>query len=246
MTQDMEVNLSLVEDIIQQFVSKYELDDSVLGFFVIGSAANGTMDEHSDIDILCVTNTRPELSRESYTKSGIPIEVLYNSESELTEYINEEFGSVYRTISHMIHSGKLKLDKFGKLADIAALAQKAIASATVLTDEQSMMIRYSIADFYSDAKRAHNANNQAEFLLYSDKLINNAVEASLRLTNGYFLSVRQLMPALAKSDAELHEMIQVFFKTAFKEQLSALNSIAEYGYSKLGGRLPDDWHITNR
>lgn len=236
-----------VDNYLNRLSKEYAADTNVLGFFVIGSAANGTMDEHSDIDIYCVLQTAGKISREAYIDetSGIPIEVLYNTQTELMAFMSEELHSVHRTIAHMVSSGRIILDKTGDLRALTANAKTIIASETDLSDDQSLMIRYSIEDFLSDAKREHQAKNRAEFMLYAEKLLNNAIEASLRLHNGYFLPPRQLMHELSVIDQGLYAAIKVFFAADFADQLLALTLIADYSLKGLGGSLPKYWHLVS-
>lgn len=230
---------------VTRIADRYTTNPNTLGILLIGSAANNSMDNRSDVDLLCVTKTGGNLDRESFvdTDSGLPFEILFNTMDELHEYLDEENGAVYRTIAHMISTGKPIYNPDNQLGDLMAKAKKVIDSPTKTTENQSIMIRYSIEDFLSDARREFENQNMATFMMYSEKLIANVVEATLRKQNGYFRPPGQLMDYLKTHDSDLGNLLQTFYSCNNDDKLKILESIAEHGLRQLGGKLPGDWRL---
>ena len=228
--------------VIENVVARYANDTNILGIFLIGSAASNSMDNYSDIDLLCVTKTTDCLSRESFidTNSNLPFEILFNTIDGLQEFLREENGSVYRTIAHMIDTGKPIYNPGDRLNELMTEAKCIIASPTKMTKNQSIMIRYSIEDFLSDARREYEEHNTATFMLYSEKLVSNVIESSLRKTNGYFRPPRQLMEYLNVHDVELEMLLREFYAD---NKLETLEKIAAHGLRLIGGKLSSEWRL---
>ncbi len=226
-------------------VNRLKNDDNTIGVLLFGSAAHASLDEFSDVDMYCITKAVPHLSRESLydAVANVTIEILYGGIDELGQYIEQERRSVYRTVSSILASGKMLYAADDTIARLIKDADLTINSRTELTEIQSIMIRYSLEDFYSDAQREHLAGRHVEFLMYADKLIQNALEASLRFNGGYFEPPRKLMSRIQKTDKELYELISQYAVANFEDQLSELQKISEYATSLLGGSLPKAWDI---
>jgi len=234
-------------EVAKKIADNYATSTNTLGILLIGSAASDSMDDRSDVDLLCVTKTSDSLSRESFVDagSGLPFEILFNTAGELHEYLCEENGSVYRTIAHMISTGKPIYNPDDQLDELMAKAEKVIASSVKTTENQSIMIRYSIEDFLSDAQREFEKHNMVTFMMYGERLIANVTEAVLRKNNGYFRPPGQLMDYLKTHDSDLDDLLQVFYycNNDDNTKLMTLESIAEHGLRQLGGGLSSEWQL---
>jgi len=232
-------------EVAKKIADNYATSTNTLGILLIGSAASNSMDDYSDVDLLCVTKTSDGLSRESFVDadSGLPFEILFNAMDELHEYLDEENGSVYRTIAHMISTGKPIYNPGGQLDELMAKVEKVITSPTKTMKNQSIMIRYSIEDFLSDARREFEKQNAATFMMYSEKLIANVIEAVLRKHDGYFRPPGQLMNYLKTHDSDLEDLLLAFYSGDNDNKLKMLESIAEHGLRQLGGKLPSEWQM---
>ncbi len=226
-------------------VNRLKDDRNTIGILLFGSAANGGFDELSDIDIYCVTKESAGLARETLrdAESNLTVEVLYGVIDDLSRQIKQEQNSVYRTVSSILASGKVLYaadDSVDKLIEQAVTTLRSPAS---LTPTQSIMIRYSLDDFYTDAIREHKLGHRAEFSMYADKLIQNAIEASFRVNGGYFEPPKKLLANLKKTDEKLHELLNQYYASDFKDQLDELKTIRDYVLSLLGGPVPQDWNV---
>ncbi len=226
-------------------VDRLKDDNNTVGVLLFGSAANGAFDEFSDIDLYCITTTKPNLSRESSydTKTNRTIEVLYGSINELNKCIEQERSSVYRTVSSILSSGKILYALDDRVTTLIHNATETCNSPAELTKTQSTMIRYSLDDFYSDAEREHSLGHHMQFLMYADKLIQNAIEVSLRTHGGYFESPKKMLPKLQETDGALYQLLNKYAETDFDNQLDTLREIQQYALSLLGGALPKEWNV---
>jgi predicted nucleotidyltransferase len=226
-------------------VNRLKDDKNTIGVILFGSAVNGHFDDFSDIDLYCITSEKPRLSRESLydAESNRSVEVLYCAADELNKYIEQEKQSVYRTVSSMLANGKVLYVSDDRVTTLMQLAAETCKSQTELTENQSTMIRYSLDDFYSDAQREHSLGHRMQFLMYADKLIQNAIEASLRVNGGYFESPKRLLPQLQTTDPKLYKLINSYAEADFGKQLDSLKAVQEYALSILGGALPKDWNV---
>ena len=197
----MDISQSSVDRVVEHFISKFSSDTNVVGMYLIGSAATGTMDQRSDIDLIVVTKEPTALSREQFIdESGLPVEVLINTGDELKSYIKEEGGSLYRNVSTMLADAKILHDPTDTLADFVASATKTLASKSILSEADQLMHRYSITDFLSDAEREYEAGNTLAAALVAELLVRNAIEAILALSGSYYLPPRRMVTRLRGLD----------------------------------------------
>jgi len=240
----MDISKPTVDLVVERLVARYSSDANVIGLFLIGSAATGTMDQRSDIDLIVVTKEPAPLSREEFTdESGLPVEVLLNTADELNSYIKDEDGSLYRNVSTMLADAKILHDPTDTLAEFLVLVTKTLASKTILSEADKLMHRYSLTDFLSDAEREVESGNTLAAALVAELLVRNAVEAILALSGSYYLPPRRLVTRLRKLDPEFADKLEVYHAVAPAQRLEALTAFTSHTLARLGGPLPESWTL---
>lgn len=240
----MDISQPTVDRVVERLIARYSSDTHVIGMFLIGSAATGTMDQRSDIDIIVVTKAPAPHSREEFTdESGLPVEVLFNTTDELSSYMKKEAGSLYRNVSTMLGDAKILHDPAEALTGYLTTAAETLASKTTLSAADKLMHRYSLTDFLSDAEREAEAGNTLAAALVADLLIRNAIDAILALSGSYYLPPRRLAARLRVLDPEFTDKLEAYHVAAAPERHAALASLAGVALARLGGPLPKSWKL---
>lgn len=241
----MSISKRTIDNAIERTVARYSSDSNVIGIFLIGSAATDTMDESSDIDFIVVTNVASGNSRDQFVdESGIAIEVLFNTESALEGYLRNDATSLYRNTSIMLSVAKIVHDPAKSLQKFIDQAATSLMTKSIMSDADSLMHRYSIIDFMSDAKREFDKGNTLASALVSEFLIRNATEAIIRHYGSYFVAPSKLAEHLNILDPRFTVLLAAYYESPPQLRINSLSEIASYTLTQLGGRLPESWSLT--
>lgn len=236
---------TMVDQISKTILDKYKGNRDVVGIFIIGSAAQNTFDEYSDIDFFIILEKTNGLSRENFlSRENINVETLFNTVAEVQEYLHKERTSLYRNTSHMLARGKLLYSSSNVAKQLQLKAQDNLKQKTTHSDSEVVMNKYSINDFLEDVRRDTRNNDIIAFHQDSSYLIQNCIELVLRFNGSYNLKPKSMPEVLAGIDKYFVDILINFYQAQnLHEKLKLLEQISEHVVTVCGGKLPSNWSL---
>ena len=225
-------------------ISLYKNNKNVLGIFLFGSAARNKFDKHSDIDFFIVLSKKSKFSRVNFVKNKVRVDIIFNTEKEAYQYLKNDKNSMSRITSHMLAYGKILFDTKNTLKKLQKLSINNLKSKTKHCDDDILMHKYSIDDFWEETKRDIEKKDFFAFGLDSQLLIKNIIELFLRMNKQFSRRPDETGRLIYKIDKKFFNLINSFYKTgSIEKRMRALAVLVKYIYQKSGGVLPSSWRI---
>lgn len=233
---------NIIQEICNDIVEQYKQDQNILGIMLFGSAAQNKFDQYSDVDIYILLNKKGELSRNNFVKDKVRVDIIFNTAGEANSYLKEEKGSIRRVTSHMLAYGKILFQREGALKKAQFIAQRNLTLKTKYKDEEVLMHKYSIDDFWSEVQRDIKNKDYLAFGLDSYLLVTNIIELFLNLNGEFLQQPNEMTKLLERLDKKLADLIENFYiENDIQKKKTILAGLVEYTYEKSGGPLPDSW-----
>lgn len=234
----------IIQKICDEIVTQYKPDKNVLGVALFGSVARGKFDQYSDIDVYIILEKKIGYSRESFTRDGIVVDIILDTIDEVSSYLKEDYKNVSRNTSHMLAHAKILYQIDNKFEAIIKKAEQNLKSRTKFSDDEILMHKYSIDDFWGDIQRNYETNNNMAFELNSHLLLGNIIELFLKI-NGYFLiQPNEMAKFIIEKDKTFGSYLDKYYNSeSLKSKLEIIPKIIDYIYSISGGPLPNTWRI---
>lgn len=235
----------IITNLSRQVISKYAKSRNVLGIFLIGSAAQGTFDRYSDVDFFIVLKKQGGAKQEKITaKTGIAIELLFNTSEEVKQYLQREKLNIRRNVSHMLATGMILYQSSPFIRKLQNAAKKNIESKTKYSKGEIMMHKYSLEDFLEDARRDVSCKNTIAFYLDSCFFIQNAIDLLLKLNGNFYRKPKEMKTLLQHIDSNFLRLLQNFYAVkSLKAKLKTLERISQLITKRSGGALPSRWTL---
>jgi predicted nucleotidyltransferase len=110
---------------LNKFLEEWKDRKEVIGISVCGSYITGNPSKHSDIDInIVLKNNCNWRERGNKIVDGVLMEYFANPSWKIEEYMKEDEQDRRRVDAHMFATGRIILDKRGKMKKLKALGQK--------------------------------------------------------------------------------------------------------------------------
>lgn len=234
----------LIKQICNDILRKYQQDKNILGVMLFGSAVRDKFDQHSDIDIFVLLNKKGRFSRFNFIKNGTRVDIMLDTKKEAQKYLKEDKHSFRRITSYMLAHGKIIFQRNNNLSKVQNIARKNLKLRTKYNNEEILMHKYSIDDFWGEVQRDIRNKDYLAFGIDSYLLINNIIELIIKLHGEFSRQPNEMTELLNKIDKGLSSQIQKFYtvqKIQDKERILA--DLVKYVYKKSGGGLSSRWTI---
>ncbi len=233
----------IIQKIYKEVVNKYKNNKNVLGVVLFGSVARNKFDQYSDIDIYILLKKKINYSRLNFIKYNIQVDIILNTVSEAKNFLKEEKYGVRRNTSHMLAHSKIIYQAGNDLEKIIMEAKNNLKLRTKYNNDEILMHKYSIDDFWGEVRRDIRNKDYTAFGLDSQLLLNNIIELFLKLKGEFWKQPNEIFKTLNKSDKKFAEKIKNFYKTNNMESGGKLAELVAYIYKKSNGVLPQKWTI---
>jgi predicted nucleotidyltransferase len=232
------------KEICKEIVNEYKEDKNVLGIVLFGSVVRDTFDQYSDIDIYIFLKKRGVCSMLNFIKNNIRVDIIFNTVSEATSFLKEDAYCVRRNTSHMLAHSRTLYQAGNDLKKIIIKAKSNLKSRTKYTNDEILMHKYSIDDFWGEVQRDIKNKNYVAFGLDSQLLLNNIIELFLKLNGSYFRQPNEMYKTLKEIDRGFAKKITNLYKTSNAEMKKRiLGELVVYIYKISHGPLPKKWAI---
>lgn len=233
-----------IQKIIKSVAEEYKQDKNVLGIMLFGSVTRNKFDEYSDVDIYILLKDKYRFSRRNFEKDGIRVDIIFDTIKEVGDYLKEDKNNVRRNTSHMLAHGKILFQRTKDLEKIQRVAKNNLNLKTKYKNDEILMHKYSIDDFWGEVQRDIKNKDHLAFGLDSQLLINNILELFLKINKTFFRRPNEMMKILKKLDIKFANAVRDFYKekdVAKKKKI--LEFLVSYIYKKSDGPMPHDWTI---
>lgn len=233
-----------IAEIYTEIVNEYKRNHQVLGVVLFGSVARGLNDEYSDIDIYVILKNKSKISRKSFVKNGVKVEILIDSFVEIMQYLEAEEYDLHRNVSQMFAFADILYEDGNILTEIIEYAKHNLKLRTKYDKSEILMNKYSIDDFYSDMGRSYRYGEIISFELNSSLIVKNLIELFVKIKGGYLKQPNEMSDYLYSLDSNFGEMLNRYYKTVeMGGRYEYMSEIIAYVYSLSHGSLPDEWEI---
>src|SRR3989338_4968710 len=172
------------------------------------------------------------------------VDIILDTSKETESFLKEDKFNIRRNTSHMLANGKIFYRANNDLNRVIAKAKRNLKLRTKYNNEEILMHKYSIDDFWGEVQRDIKNQDYTAFGLDSQLLFNNIVELFLKLHGGFFSQPNEMFKTLSKIDKNFATKIENFYKaTALKTKKKILAQLVTYIYKKSHGSLPQEWTI---
>lgn len=225
-------------------VGQYKQDKNVLGILLFGSVARNKFDRYSDIDILILLKKKSDYSRFNFIKNSIRVDIILNTVSEAKSFLKEDERNIKRNTSHMLAYGKILYQKGDDLEMIMTKARNNLKLRTKYNNDEILMHKYSIDDFWGEVQRDFKNNDRMAFELDSHLLMKNIIELFLKIKGEFLRQPNEMASIVNKEDKKMGYYMEKFYKTrGLKSRIMILSKIIEHTYKLANGPLPPKWQI---
>ena len=233
-----------IQKIIKKTTNEYKQDKNVLGIMLFGSAARNKFDKYSDIDLYILLKKKGKFSRKNFESNGVRVDMILDTMKEAKNYLKEDKNNVRRNTSHMLAHGKILFQRTKDLEKIQQAAKNNLSLKTKYKEDEILMHKYSIDDFWGEIQRDIKNKDYLAFGLDSQLLMNNILELFLKINKIFFHQPNEMMKILGKLDVKFANAVRDFYKeNDIKKKKEILEFLVKYIYSKSGGPMPNTWAI---
>ncbi len=186
------------------------------------------------------------ISRSNFIVNEVRVDVIFNTIKEATSYLKQDKNNLRRITSHMLSHGILLFQRGKELKNIQAVAKNNLRSKTKYKNEEILMHKYSIDDFWGEVQRDMQKKDYLAFGMDSHLLVSNIIELFLKLNKESLGQPNELMTILMGMDRKFANRIGNFYKEInIEKKKTILSKLMEYTYKKSGGPLPNKWVLKN-
>ena len=236
----------VVQDICRDVINKYKRKKNVVGVMLFGSAVGDKFDLYSDIDIFVLVNKKIRYRRHNYLKNHRRVDIILNTIEEVKRYLQDEKYNVRRNTAHMLAHGQILYQIDDNFTKLQSLARNILKSTTRYSNNDILMTKYSMADYWAKVQRDICNNDNVASDLDSNLLMNNVIEFSLKLNGAYFCQSREMMRVLSATDEMLAQKIWKYYQSnSTKSKQAVLVDIMQYTDKKLNASMSKSWTILN-
>ncbi len=228
--------------IYNYLISRYQADQNNLVFLAFGSASRGLEDGNSDIDFYIITKNKPIHYRENFIYQNKRIDVLFDSVNDIKKYLENEKNKLRRPVASMIYNSTTLLEKSTIINRLKAQALRVLTSKIKYNRREVLMHLYSLDDFFGEAKRDLEQNNNVAFMLDTQLIIDNCLELFCKIKNLTLTQPREVISKISKKDKKFAKLILNYSQTLKnQDKMKSLTKLLKYTYETAGGSLPDKW-----
>jgi len=235
---------NIIAKIYEELAEQYKLDKNVLGIALFGSVARGKSDEYSDIDIYIILKTKIDYSRKSFLEDGVRVEILFDTVDDAFEFLEEDKYSIHKNTSHMLAHAKILYKASDDLDKIIEIAKNNLEMPAKYSNDEILMHKYSINDFWIDINRNCKNKNTVAFEINSSLLVKNIIELFLKVKGGYLKQPNEMGDYLKSIDSHFGELIAKYCEVIkLDNKIEIMSDIIKYLHKISGGPLPEEWSV---
>jgi predicted nucleotidyltransferase len=224
----------IIQIICDNVVTQYKSDKNILGIALFGSVARGKSDKYSDVDIYILTKDKPDYSRINFIEKNIRVELIFDQITEALKYLKEDEYNVKRITSHELAFAKILYQVNDKFNNLINKAKQNLKSHTKYDNDEMLMHKYSIDDFWGEIQRDYKSNDRMAFELDSHLLMGNIIEIFFKV-NGYFLlQPNEMLKFIKEKDKIFSKYLTNYYRAKSpKAKLKIIPKIIEYTYKNI-------------
>ena len=144
----------------------------------------------------------------------------------------------------MLAHGKILFQRTKDLEKIQRVAKNNLGLKTKYKEDEILMHKYSIDDFWGEVQRDIKNGDYLAFGLDSQLLMNNILELFLKINKVFFHQPNEMMRTMERLDIEFANGVRDFYKeNDIERKKKTLDFLVKYIYSKSGGPMPNIWII---
>ena len=235
---------AVIQKITNNVVEKYKQDKNVLGIMLFGSAARNKFDQYSDIDIYIIWSAKGKFARSNFIASGIRVDIIADTLEEANYFLKDDKNNIKRNTSHMLAHGIILFQRGNKCEAIKREAQKNLRLKTKYKNDEILMHKYSIDDFWGEVQRDIKNKDYVAFGLDSQLLMNNLIELIIKVNGEFLRQPNEMKKLLEGLDKKFAKQVEDFYKTdSILNKKRILSNLVKYVYGKTNGPLPEKWLI---
>lgn len=231
-----------IQKICSSIIKQYKKDKNVLGVLLFGSVVKNKFDRYSDVDIFVLLNKKGKFSRVNFLKQRVRVDIIFNTKKEAISYLKGEKNNLKRITTQMLAPGQILFERKNELSNILTIAKSNLSLKTKSSNNQILMHKYSIDDFWGEVQRDIKNKNYIAFGLDSQLLLNNIIELYLRINGEFLRQPNEMMKTIKYLDQNFANKIEGFYKSnTIKDKQKILKELVIYIFKKSKGPLPDYW-----
>ncbi|MFA6533584.1 MAG: nucleotidyltransferase domain-containing protein [Patescibacteria group bacterium] len=233
-----------IQKICSDLVKQYKPDKNILGILLFGSVVRNKFDQYSDIDIYILLKKKTDYSRLNFVKNNMRIDIILDTVGEASSFLKNDKYNIKRNTSHMLANSKILYQAGNDLNKIIAKAKNNLRLRTKYNNDEILMHKYSIDDFWGEVQRDFKNHNLVAFELDSHLLMKNIIELFLKIKGDFLRQPNEVADIIGKRDKKLGYYIEKFYKARdLKNKLIILPKIINHIYELSNGPLPQKWQI---
>ena len=164
------------EEKLNRFLENFSYKNDIIGILVCGSFITGNPSTHSDLDVHIILDENVDY-RERGNKiiDGLLIEYFANPAKQIREYFKEDYKNIRPMSQTQFATGKILLDKTGKVQELKNEAKEMLAkNYNDLDTNINELNKYGLWDMLDDLQDSlENNHEDFDFIYYCnlDKLL---------------------------------------------------------------------------
>jgi hypothetical protein len=201
--------------------------------FVYGSVAQGTADEHSDIDVHVVTDRDIDCEELNHpTVAGIKFDIRFRSFQQILESTQDEVAKGER--QPRLSVGEIIFDKTGVLTALQARIREVPPPKYGPSDYQA--IQFTLHHTTEKARRFLETN--PTWALYSmHDTIGEVLRTHFRLNGQWWVGSKKVLHSLESWDVDMADLVKRFVSVAEpREKFGCWKAITERIATQIGGQ----------
>lgn len=235
-----------MQEIYMKVVNDYKKDKNILGIILFGSVVRNVSDRRSDVDIYILLKEKGDYSRINFVQNTVRVDIILDTIKETEAYLKKDEFNFRRNTSHMLAHGKILYQTTTDAEKMIRKAKKNLMLPTKYTENEILMHKYSIDDFWNAVQRDIENENIVAFGFDSQLLLNNIIELFLKLHGKFLRQPNEMKDVFEKLDKTFAQNIQSFYTANdLKTKQKVLAELVSYSYKQSKGELPQTWFIKN-
>ena len=233
---------------LQKFVSKYKTKKEVIGIFLTGSFVHSKPEKNSDLDVYILTKSGNFRERGNTWIDGVEIEYFINSVKQVNYYFQEEKLKGHPATAHMFVNSKILYEKGNELRSLMKKAQKFLnLPRNQMSKVSKELVKYQIDDLEKDLEDVYEKKDDFAFEQISMKILEESLEAFLKIKRKNDEKSKRLLPFLEKLDPYFSNLYsEILLAKISKGKFEKLRELVHYIEDLLDGKRSKEWKLRSK
>jgi hypothetical protein len=224
----------------ERFIAQQQADEDIIGIILTGSLVRGSLDKHSDIDIMMIL--RPECDfreRGNTWIDGIEIEYFKNSPQQIRRYLQMERNSPHT--AHMLTHGRVVYQSSPVIDELITEAKSIWNTPPPpLRPPQIEIAKYSFDDRLKDLQDCYEKQDMMAASMLRFHMVDFSVNIFCKYHQVFRAKIKGLHAQLAEIDPAFAKIVSSMTqgKEAWEKNWPRLKRYME---DLLGGERPKEW-----